>query len=618
MFLNKRLLQFTEDHLSKLIILVAVKLIGLGLVIIQVTLIGRALDFVFVSSNPGTTSIAFNGLEFPLVRWTILFTGLAAAAFFTFLFEQVLSAKISSSIKVTFREALFDRLVQMELGYLSVTSTGSVTTTAVEGIESLSVYFGKYLPQLFFSLLAPFILFFYVLRLHPPAAIFLILLVPLIPLSMALVMRAAKGRMKDFWREYQSLSDFFLQSLQGLTALIVHNAAENREKELGRKAEGFRRSTMKVLGVQLGSITFMDAAAFVGAAFGIIFAGTGIARGTVSFSEGIIILLLSAEFFLPLRRLGSFFHAGMNGVAAAEEIFTLFDADLSGSPPRHNGDTVAGSIEEGNRERSVVKKTDGKPRPALRNTKVVFEGVAFWFDKERPLLEDLSFSLSEGETAALVGASGSGKTSIAYLLTRFYGPDKGKILLDGKDIRSISKESIRNSIALVSGNSHIFEGTIRDNLLLAGHCAPESKMIEVLGMAGLGDFYAGLPEGLDWHVGEWGGKLSGGQKQRLAIARALLTGAEFFIFDEATSNVDAENEQLIRETVQSIASIRTALIISHRLEMVQFADRILVLEKGRIAQEGAHTGLINTPGTYNTIFSETAAYQTGKVLTWGC
>lgn len=206
------------------------------------------------------------------------------------------------------------------------------------------------------------------------------------------------------------------------------------------------------------------------------------------------------------------------------------------------------------------------------------------------LFEELSFGLSEGETAAPAGASGSGKTTIAYLLARFYEPDRGRIFLDGRDILSISKETFRDSIAIVSGNSHIFDGTIRDHLMIGDPDDNDEKMTEVLGMAGLGDFIEALPGGLDRYVGEQGGKLSGGQKQRLAIARALLQGAELFGFDEATSNVDTENEQLIRETVRHITSIRTSLIISSRLEMVRTTDRI---------------------------FTEQAAYQAGKVLTWG-
>ena len=597
MFINPRLIGYTKSERPRLALLLLVKLLGLAATIAQAVLIGTVAAY-FLGAIPGTPG----GSGVLNVRWVLAFLGIVLGKFLLAYADEQLASKISNSIKLTFRNDIFYTLESLEMEYSSITSTGQLSTTAVEGVEGLSVYFSRYIPQLFYSLIAPFILFLFIFPFYPPSALLLILLVPLIPVSMVIIMRAAKGRMKTFWKDYESLGDFFLQSLQGLSTLVLFNAADERGNELAEKTEGFRQSTMKALGLQLGSITVMDIASFGGAAVGVLLAGTGLAEGTITLAQALVILLLSAEFFLPLRRLGSFFHAGMNGVAAAEELFALFDA-----------------------EGTLKKEKDSIPRRLTTpltpkdytDKKLVFEGVTFGYDRRNPVLRDISFSIAEGETVALVGGSGSGKSTLAYCIARFYLPREGRILLNGRDMKDLTDAETRNIVSFVFHDSHIFEGSFRENLLLASPGAGEEIIMRALETAGLLYFIRSLPDGLDSPVGERGGKLSGGQKQRLAIARALLKGGDFFVFDEATSNVDVENETLIWEAIQKIAEKRTTLIISHRLETVQRADRVLVLDKGRLVQDGHHKTLSAHSGAYNRLFAEQMAFQTGRAVLWG-
>lgn len=390
----------------------------------------------------------------------------------------------------------------------------------------------------------------------------------------------AKRHMASFRWSYEELSDYFLQSLQGLVTLKVFGADGRRARELSRKSWSFRNVTMRVLGVQLKSIVFMDLIAYAGAAAGIGLAVRALGQGALSLTGAAIILLLSAEFFIPWRVLGSHFHAAMNGVTAAERIYNVLRAE----PP-------------------VKDQGDAHLSPSCRQ-KLVFENVSFAYSPQQPILEHVNLTLEPGTTTALVGASGSGKSTLARLLLRLLEPTGGRIYLGDTPLQAFRLEDLRRCIVMVFQHPYVFAGSVRDNLLMARAGAPDSQLYSALDTVGLLSWVKAQPEGLDTGVGEWGGKLSGGQKQRLAIARAILHDPGVFVFDEATASVDVESENHIWAAISRIAQTKTVLVVSHRLATIKHAGQIVVLHQGKIAERGQHAELLDRDGLYARLFKE--------------
>lgn len=584
MLMNKDLLSLAFTVRKWIAASVLAKVMMLAAIIVQFVVIANAIEVLYLERWSALV----------LTRTVVIVLVAVVFKFALNIIENEVAFRAASLVKTNLRSKVYEKLLELEMGFQARTKTGAITSTAVDGIEALDVYFSRYLPQLIYSLLAPLILFAYLATVYFPSALALLLTIPLIPLSMIAVAKLAKKRMGAFWSSYTGLTDYFLQSLQGLLTLKIFKRDKERAEKLREKAWLFRSTTMKVLRIQLVSIFIMNLLTFGGAALGITLAMTGLTRGEVSIAGAVIVLLLALQFFIPTLTLGSYFHAGMNGVAAAEEIFELLNAPMQLKAPTSK--TNSGNL-------SVPNEN------LLGNKTICFENVNFAYEADRPVLKNISLSIKPGSTVALVGQSGSGKSTIAYLLLRLYDPGDGKVTIDGRALSSYPLALLRKQMIVIFQRSYIFAGSIADNLLLAKPEASRSEMLDVLKVAGLSDFIASLPEGLDAEVGEWGNKLSAGQRQRLAIARAVLHDAAVYIFDEATANVDVESENQIWQAINHIAKHKTCIIISHRLSAVRFADKIIVLDDGKICEEGTDAQLMKKTGLYYQLFAEQQALE---------
>lgn len=480
----------------------------------------------------------------------------------------------SVDVKRIFREKIYEKLLKLGASYQEQVSTSEVVQVSTEGVEQLETYFGKYLPQLFYSLLAPLTLFAVLSFVNLKASIILLICVPVILLSIVAVQKFAKRLLNRYWSMYTGLGDSFLENLQGLTTLKIYQADEQKAKEMDVEAQNFRKITMKVLTMQLNSTSVMDIVAYGGAVIGMIVAVSEYLKGNLTISGTLCIILLASEFFLPLRILGSFFHIAMNGMAASDKIFRILDLP------------------------QPEKKTEPLPDGPLD---IELCGIRFSYEKDREILKDIDLTLPSGSFVSLVGESGCGKSTIAGLLTGKNKEYSGEIRIGGRLLSEIREEDLRKNIVLVRHNSYLFKGTVRENLLMAKPEATDKEMEEVLAKVQLLSFL-NTKQGLDTPLLEKAGNLSGGQCQRLGLARALLADAPVYIFDEATSNIDVESEELIMKVIHELAQTKTVLLISHRLANVTPSDCIYMLENGEIREKGTHQELLQHGGAYCRLF----------------
>lgn len=481
----------------------------------------------------------------------------------------------SAQVKKVLRGKLYNKLTRLGAAYHEKVSTSEIVQVFVEGVDQLELYFGKYLPQFFYSMLAPVTLFAILVFVSWQAAVVLLICVPLIPLSIVAVQKIAKRLLSKYWGVYVDLGDTFLENIQGLTTLKIYQADERRNVQMNKKAEEFRRITMKVLTMQLNSVTVMDIIAYGGAAIGVIISVSQVAAGSISLAQAFLIIMLAADFFLPLRMLGSFFHVAMNGMAASDKLFRILDME---EPPRGSKTIPAG------------------------DSRVEIHDLDFSYDRKRPILQKVSVQIPGGAFAAVVGRSGCGKSTLASLLSGAVKGYSGSITVGGVPVCDVSEENLMQNITVVTHNSYIFSGTVRENLQLAAPDAPEKRLVDVLKQVRLWPF---LEEqgGLDTVLCEQGANFSGGQRQRLALARAILHDTPIYIFDEATSNIDAESENDIMQVIRSMRGKKTVFLISHRLENVVHADTIYVLAAGRVVQQGTHTALMQQAGPYAEMYN---------------
>ena len=530
-----------------------------------------------------------------------LTAAIAAAAVMIRFICTILSSRMgylsSKSVKKTLREAIYGKLLRLGASYKEQVNTSEVVQVAVEGVEQLETYFGAYLPQFFYAMLAPLTLFAYLCFVNVPSAAVLLVCVPLIPIAIAAVQTWAKKLLSKYWGQYTALGDTFLENLQGLTTLKIYQSDGFKHEEMNREAENFRKITMKVLTMQLNSITLMDLIAYGGAALGVIMAATQFRTGDVTLSGCLLIILISADFFIPMRQLGSFFHVAMNGMAASDKIFRLLDlpepARKTGRFPEDYGivcDNLRFSYGENSSDEEISSdkgNSSGQGSPS---------------DRGREILRGIRMEFPKGGFVSIVGESGCGKSTVAAVLMGRNRGYRGSVKIGDKELSDIREAELMENITYISHQSYLFKGTVRENLLMGKPDASDRELWAVLERANLAGFLKS-EGGLDTLLMENASNFSGGQRQRLALARALLHDSPVYIFDEATSNIDAESENDIMREIHGLAGKKTVILISHRLANVTASDNIYVMDAGSVAESGSHEELLAGDGIYAKLWN---------------
>ena len=562
MMINKRLIGTVSESKKYIAGNVACQWISLAANITMMGAIARMLQNLYEGTDSHIALTAVTATAAVIVRFICATTA------------SRMGYLSSRAVKKTLREMICKKLLRLGSSYKEQANTSEVVQVAVEGVDQLETYFGAYLPQFFYAMLAPVTLFLVLSFVNLPSAIVLLVCVPLIPVTIVAVQRWAKKLLSKYWGQYTALGDTFLENLQGLTTTKIYQADEFKHREMNEQSEHFRRITMKVLTMQLNSITIMDLIAYGGAALGVILATTQFRAGHVDLFGCILIILLAADFFLPMRMLGSFFHIAMNGMAASDKIFRLLDLP---EPER---------------------KTESVPE----DCSIECKDLRFSYEADREILHGVNMAFPKGSFTAIVGESGCGKSTIASILMGRNKGYSGSITVGGVALSEISEESLMENFTYISHQSYLFKGTVRENLLMARPDAGEDTLWQVLEQVNLAGFLRS-EKGLDTLLNEKAGNLSGGQCQRLALARALLHDSPVYIFDEATSNIDVESENDIMREIHALAKAKTVILISHRLANVAGADNIYVLDKGSIVESGNHNALLARQGAYAKLWN---------------
>ena len=564
MMINKRLIGTVEESKKYIAGNVACQWVSLAANITMMGAIAHLLQRLYEGTADGKS-----------IGITAVFAAVAVAIRFAC---SILSSRMSylssKAVKKTLREMIYRKLLRLGTSYKEKVQTSEVVQVAVEGVDQLETYFGAYLPQFFYAMLAPLTLFAVLSFISFPAAVVLLICVPLIPVTIVAVQRWAKKLLAKYWGQYTALGDTFLENLQGLTTTKIYQSDAFKHQEMNKQSEHFRKITMKVLTMQLNSITIMDLIAYGGAALGVILATTQFRAGNVSLAGCLMIILLAADFFLPMRMLGSFFHIAMNGMAASDKIFRLLD----------------------------LPEAEEKTQTVPADCSIELRNLRFSYEPEREILHGVDMTFPKGSFTAIVGESGCGKSTIASILMGRNKGYTGELTVGGTALSEISEVSLMQNFTYISHQSYLFKGTVRDNLLMASPNTGDEALWRVLEQVNLADFLRG-EDGLDTRLNEKASNLSGGQCQRLALARALLHDSPVYIFDEATSNIDVESENDIMREIHKLAETKTVILISHRLANVVDADNIYVLDLGSVAESGTHAELLGKNGAYAQLWN---------------
>ncbi|KLI61149.1 ABC transporter ATP-binding protein/permease [Brachyspira hyodysenteriae] len=564
--INKRLISLMGNAKKYIAWHVIIQLVNLVLnitaVIFMADIIQKASQGNIVKEDILKVSIAIFVIVILRFRFNILMADMSYHA--------------SGRVKQTLREKMYSKLLTLGSRYKEKFSTSEIVQISMEGVDQLETYFGRYLTQFFYSMIAPIVLFCVLSTISVKSAVILLICVPLIPISIIAIVQIAKRILKKYWGSYSDLGEIFLEDVQGLTTLKIYKADEKKNEEMNIEAEKFRVATMNLLFMQLNSTTIMDIIAYGGAALGVIISVLEYMKGNINLAGTFTIIMLSAEFFIPLRLLGSFFHIAMNGISASDKMFEILD------------------MEEDDKRVNNINRA---------NEEITFKDVSFAYNKEKTILKNINMTIKEKSFVSIVGVSGSGKSTIAGLISLKNENYKGSIKIGDIELDTIDKDDLYKKIVVVDHNSYLFEGTVYDNLKMAGNTITENKMNEALKKVELYDFLQ-TENGLNTVIMEKAANLSGGQRQRLALARAILFNADIYIFDEATSNVDVESEESIMQVIRDIAKEKTVILISHRLYNCIPSDHIYFLKDGIIMEEGTHDKLMNLNGEYAKIYNE--------------
>lgn len=546
-------------------------------------------NIVMVFTLTGLLQKAINGgvQTGEVIKTALVFIVVMAIRHTVMYKESVCSGESSKVVKSKLRHMIYEKLLKIGDKYQDKFSTSEILQVSAEGVEQLEIYFSKYLPQLFYSLLAPMTLFVLVSFMSLKTAFVLFICVPLIPISIIRIQKFAKKLLAKYWGSYVQLGDHFLDNMQGLTTLKVYQSDEFKNEEMNVDAENFRRITMKVLTMQLNSVTLMDLIAYGGSALGVVFASLEFAQGNIEFSQALAIILLSAEFFIPLRLLGSFFHIAMNGMAASEKMFRLIDMEEDSSIEKeyfNNGKEV-----------SVDKNTEDKAY-------ISGENIEFGYEEGKNVIKGISFEIPKNSFVSIVGESGCGKSTLASILMGYNKITSGKLSIKNRNAEEISTDEKMKLMTMVSFQNYLFKGTVRENLLMGRDDIKDDKLLDALKSVNLYEFFSTL-EGLDTKIAEQASNLSGGQRQRLCIARALLHDSEIYIFDEATSNIDVESEEIVVDLIKKLKREKTVIQITHRLANVVESDEIYMMDSGNIVERGTHSELMERKGRYEKMYT---------------
>ncbi len=484
-----------------------------------------------------------------------------------------LKDKLGRSVKKDLRERTYDKILRLGVRSADGMNMAGLTQVSLEGIEQLDTYYSTYLPQLFYSVTAPVILFCICVGIDWRTSLVLLACVPLIPLSIIAVSKYAKKVFAKYWDRYISMGDGFLDSVQGLKELKIFKADSRRHVKMNESAEEFRKITMKVLVMQLASTTIMDLVAYGGAGAGIALTVVGLMSGRLEPAAALFLVLVAVEFFLPLRSLGSAFHVAMNGASAGKKIISLLNTP----------DPVWGENE-------------------VKGTELELNNVTFSYDQRRGVLKNVNMRFPEKGMTAIVGESGCGKSTVVNMITGAYRPQEGTVAIGGMNIESVSRRSYYSHLACVSYDTYIFNDTIRENFALAKKDVSDEEIWAALKAVNL-DAFVRENGGPDKVINEDADNVSGGQKQRLALAVNLVADKDIYVFDEATSNIDIESEAVIMDNIKAMSKDKSVIVISHRLANVVSADRIYYMEDGEVKEQGTHSYLMSLKGGYARLFT---------------
>lgn len=513
------------------------------------------------------------------------------ASVFTFLAQLVkglIEYKTAAKARSTMRKTIFSKVMELDAGGIEKIGPTSAITAAVDAVEQMQAYFSSYLPSLIFSVIAPIYLFFHLKNISLIVAV-LLLFVSLILFPLHNVFRGKiEALRKTYWRSLDDMTGYYMDGLRGLTTLKLFDRDREHSRVLGEKADVLNKNINAFMKINFTSFLVTELLIYAAITVSLVICITGMRNGDITIAQALTVLMLSYSYFSAIRQLMSASHSALTAISAAGKVEEILQTDTS-------------------RPYNPELPADPEHFDGIR-----MEHVSYGYEGRSRALQDVSLTIPRGSSVALVGLSGCGKSTAASLLMRFCDPDQGTIFIEGKEYRSVTPQQLRTNIAMVPQQVNLFSGTIRENLLLADPNANDEKLKEALSEAGLGSFLKTLPKGLDSDVGNAGAALSGGQRQKMGIARALLSEAQYMIFDEATSSVDPQSEREIWETIGRLSKTRTLIIISHRMSTIQNANCIYVLEKGVVAQRGSHAELMQQGGLYRELVTRQQAMEVAK------